>query len=253
MSLKDMIKATQSDLPVTVAHEQWMTANRNPSFSPEALAFAADQLAGISGSQRRRKKMFRASGTHTCKRRQVLAFIGHPEIGEQLTSSQANIFATGNFTHLRWQMQGLTAGWLAQAEVPMDRPDLNAGGTADGLLAAGGGWECKSINDRGFTRVSNYGPLADHGEQTDNYMFLGDLERYSIIYENKNNGEWREFVRYRDEKKMREVVERFEELNQFVLDKKLPVVLPDCKVGEGAKFRQCPFRDTCPKLKGWPQ
>lgn len=253
MSLKSVIKAVQNDLPVTVVQERWLTANRNPSYSPEALAFAADQLAGITGSQRLRKRMFRASGTHTCKRRQVLKYIGHPEIGEQLTSSQANTFATGNFYHLKWQMQGLTAGWLAKAEVPMDKAELNAGGTADGLLVGGEGWECKSINDRGYTRVTNYGPLEDHGEQMDNYMFLGNLERYSIIYENKNNGEWREFVRNRDEKNMRLVVERFEELNQFVVDKKLPVIIPDCKKEEGAKFRQCPFKDTCLKLKEWPQ
>jgi len=252
MSLKDLVKAHALDLPVTPVHEKWMTENPNPIYSPEAIAFAVDQLSGVSGSNRRRKRMFRASGTHTCKRRQVLAFIGHPGVPEQITSKLGNIFATGNFTHLKWQMQGLTAGWLAAAEVPMDLPEINAGGTADGVLTEGGGFECKSINDRGYSRVTSYGPLEDHEEQTDNYMFLGGLERYSIVYENKNDGEWREFVRYREDKNMLKVAERFDELNEFVEHKRLPIVLDDCKVGEGAKFRQCPFRDTCPKMKRWP-
>ena len=252
MSLKLMIKAVQQDLPVTVIHEKWMVENPEPEWSDRALDFAANQLAGVTGSRRRRKVMFRASGASTCARQQVLKYIGHPGIKEQFSSAQVNIFTTGNFFHLKWQMQGLTAGWLAEAEVPVERADLNAGGTADGVLAAGGGWECKSINDRGFARVMNYGPLLEHLDQMDNYMLLGDWERYSIVYENKNDGEWREFVHHRDEKRMKDVVERFEQLNLFVEDKKLPVILPDCKKGEGTKFRQCPFKDTCLKLKGWP-
>lgn len=253
MSLRLMIKAVQNDLPVTVAHEKWMTENPNPVWSEKALEFANAQLRGQTGGQRTgRKRVFRASGAHTCKRRQVFDFIGHTRAEEQITSRLGNIFATGNFTHLKWQMQGLTAGWLAEAEVPVEKPELNAGGTADGLLTAGGGWECKSINDRGFSRVMTYGPLEEHEEQTDNYMLLGDLERYSIVYENKNDGEWREFVRYRDEKRMADAQERFEELNEFVERKKLPKILPDCQKGEGTKFRQCPFKDTCLKVKGWP-
>jgi hypothetical protein len=252
VSLKDLVKAVHLDLPVTPVHEKWMTENPNPKYSWEALAFAARQLEGTSGSNRLRKRMFRASGTHTCKRRQVLAYIGHPGETEQITSQLGNILATGNFTHIKWQMQGLTAGWLDEAEVPMDKPEINAGGTADGVLTEGGGFECKSINDRGYGRVTSYGPLEDHEEQTDNYMFLGDLERYSIVYENKNNGEWREFVRYRDPKNMKAVSERFDELNTFVADEKLPVILPDCKKGEGVKFRQCPFKGSCLKLKTFP-
>lgn len=253
MSLKSQIKAVNSGLPITVMHEKWVSENPEPVYSVQARAFATGQLAGITGSQRRRKRMFRASSTHTCKRRQVLAFIGHPARKEEITSTLGNIFATGNFMHLKWQMTGLTAGWLAEAEVPMDRDDLNAGGTADGVLYTGGGFEYKTINDRGYTWVMTSGIKEDHQEQVDNYMFLGDLDHYSIVYENKNNGEWREFRRERDEANMKRVVRRFEELNEFVSDRKLPPVLDDCRAETGVKFRQCPFRDTCLKLKMFPR
>ena len=252
MSLKGMIKAVKGDLPITVIHETWLTANPDPVYSPRALDFAARQLAGKSGSQRLRKRMFRASSASTCTRRQVLAFISLP-MKREITSTLGNIFATGNFLHLKWQMQGLTAGWLAAAEVPMDVDELNAGGTADGKLHTGGGFEFKSINDRGYGGVMTYGPKEDHLEQTDNYMFLGDLDHYSIVYENKNNGEWREFLHRRDERRMLAVAERFDRLNQHVADKRLPVILPDCKREDGAQFRQCPFRDSCLKIKMWPR
>jgi hypothetical protein len=253
MSLKDQIKAVQTDMPITVLHEQWMTSGRAREYSQKALDFAGEQLAGTKGSQRLRKRMFRASGLHTCKRKQVLTYIGHPKQPEERTSSQQAIFITGDFLHLKWQMIGLSAGWLKEAEVPMDVPELNAGGTADGITHTGGGFEFKSINDRGFGKVMTYGPLLEHQSQTDNYLFLGDLDHYSIVYENKNNGEWREFVRYREEKNMLRVAEEFEILNDFVEAKKLPMILSDCKAGEGTQFKQCPFKDTCLKMKGWPQ
>jgi len=253
VSLRSQIKAVQSGLPITVMHEKWVAENPDPVYSPEAQAFAAGQLAGITGSMRRRKRMFRASAAGTCKRRQVLAYIGHPQRKEEITSTLGNIFATGNFLHLKWQMQGLTAGWLIEAEVPMDKPEINAGGTADGKLVTKGGFEFKSINDRGFTYVMTYGPKLDHQDQTDNYMYLGDMDHYSIVYENKNNGEWREFRREREEANMRRVAERFDELNTFVSDRRLPKVLDDCQAETGVQFRQCPFRDTCLKMKMFPR
>jgi hypothetical protein len=247
-----MVTAVKGDLPITVMHEKWLTENPDPVYSDRALEFAAMQLSGKSGSQRLRKRMFRASSANTCPRRQVLTYISIP-VRREITSTLGNIFATGNFLHLKWQMQGLTAGWLADAEVPFDVDELHAGGTADGVLYTGGGFEFKSINDRGYGNVMTYGPKEDHLEQTDNYMFLGGLDHYSIVYENKNNGEWREFLHRRDDARMLAVAERFDRLNQHVEDKKLPVVLEDCKHEEGQKFRQCPFRDSCLKIKMWPK
>jgi hypothetical protein len=252
MSLKSMVKAVKGDLPITVMHEQWLTENPDPVYSQKALDFAALQLAGKSGSQRLRKRMFRASSTNMCTRRQILTFISQP-VKREITSTLGNIFATGNFLHLKWQMQGLTAGWLKAAEVPFDVDELRAGGTADGVLHTGGGFEFKSINDRGYGNVMTYGPKEEHEEQADNYMFLGGLDHYSIVYENKNNGEWREFLHKRDDARMLRVAERFDMLNLYLEEKRLPVILPDCKREDGAQFRNCPFRDSCLKIKMWPK
>ena len=227
MSLKSQIQAVQKGLPITVMHEEWMVANHEPHYSPAARAFAAQQLAGKSGSQRLRKKMFRASNAGTCQRKQILAVLGIPR-NERIDSRLSGVFATGNFIHLKWQMQGLTAGWLTQAEVPVDRDDLNAGGTMDGVLHTDGGFELKSINTRGFGSVNTYGPKDMHLEQTDHYMYLGDLDHFSIVYENKDTQDWREFVHRRDDKRMKAVEESLQTLNNYLADQRLPKVLPDC-------------------------
>lgn len=251
MSLKESIKAVQNDLPITMRHEIWLTENANPKYSDEAIAFAEDQLRGITGSNRLRKKMFRASAAHDCSRKQVFKFIGMPT-KEEIESKLSGIFQTGNFMHLKWQMSGMTEGWLVRAEVPVDRPEFNAGGTMDGVMYTGGGFEYKTINDRGFGRVTTFGPMEGHLAQVDNYMFLGELDHFSIVYENKNTAEWREFKVERDEKRMTETKENFERLNEFVEAKALPMILPVCKSKEGPIYRQCPFREICLTTRGWP-
>jgi hypothetical protein len=232
-------------------HETWLTQNSNPKWSKEALDFAAGQLEGSTGSQRLRRKMFRASAAHDCSRKQIFNILG-TERKEEIESKLAGIFQTGNFLHLKWQMCGLTEGWLVKAEVPVDRPELNAGGTMDGVLYTGGGFEFKTINDRGWNRVNSFGPLDSHIAQVHNYMYLGDIDHFSIVYENKNTGEWREFLVPADEKKIKEAKEGFEILNDFLSTETLPPVLPDCKAQEGSTYRNCPYRDICLKVKGWP-
>lgn len=251
MGLKDTIKAVKQDLPITMRHETWVTENPDPVYSQKALDFAAKQLAGKSGSQRLRKRMFRASSAGTCHRKQVFGYLGMPG-RKEVDSKLANIFSTGNMMHLKWQLAGLSEGWLTDAEVPVDRDDLRAGGTMDGVTYTGGGFEFKSINSRGYNGVHLYGPKDLHLYQTDHYMYLGDLESFSIIYENKDTGDWREFLHHRDEDRMERVAASLETLGAHVDNKKLPPVLAECKSGTGTTFRQCQFKDICLKTKGWP-
>ena len=251
MSLKDTIKAVQLDLPITVRHENWLTHNSNPQYSDEAINFAKDQLEGKTGSQRLRKKMFRASAAHDCKRKQLLNIAG-VEQKREIESRLSGIFQTGNFLHLKWQMSGLTEGWLVKAEVPVDRDELNAGGTMDGVLYTGGGFEFKSINDRGWGRVTSFGPLDAHIAQVHNYMYLGDVDHFSVVYENKNTGEWREFKVQRNESLIDAARDGFDDLNNMLDEQILPNALADCKDRQGSTYRNCPFRDVCLSIKRWP-
>lgn len=245
MSLKEAIKAVQQNLPITMRHERWLRENHNPVYSQEALDFAATVLEGSSGSKRIRKRMFRASSAGMCERQQLFRISG-TESREDISSDLSNIFLTGNFLHLKWQMAGLTEGWLVKAEVPVDREDLNAGGTMDGVLYTGGGFEFKSIYSRGFGTVMLYGPKTEHILQVHHYMYMGGFESFSVVYENKDTGEWREFRVNRDEAIIEQSKLALERLNSLLADKILPPMLDDCVEKTGTRYRNCAFRDICP-------
>jgi hypothetical protein len=246
VSLKGIIQAHQRELPVTMRMETWMTNNPNPKYSAKALEFAALQLDGVTGSSRLRKKMFRASAAGTCQRKQIFSILEMPK-NEQIDSKLANIFATGNMLHLKWQLAGLTEGWLERAEVPVDRDDMNAGGTMDGILHTGGGFEFKTINSRGYSGVTMYGPKEMHLFQVHHYMLMGDLDHFSIVYENKDNGEWKEFYVERDSILIDDAKEHLERLNKYLEDEELPPPLDECVLKTGSNYRFCAFKDICLK------
>lgn len=248
-NLKNLLRA--ADLPITVRHERWLAQDEKP-FSKEALDFSRLALAKEAGGGRRRKAMFRASGSGSCKRRQMFSVLSQPRRYE-LEPRLANIFLTGDFTHLKWQMAGLTVGWLKQAEVAVDRPEMNFGGTLDGILDDDSGFECKSINTRGFSMVTKYGVTETHRRQVHSYMKLTGIDSFSVVYEDKNTQEWREYRVQRDPQLAGEVERELEDLNEFLARKTLPGVLLSCQAQEGSEYRNCPFRDTCLKQKEWPE
>jgi len=252
-NLKNMIRAVQQDLPITMRMEKWLVENPNPTFSTSAVQHVNDFLSKKVGGNRARQSFFRPSGAGKCHRMRVLARIGTEAVPQRWTSSQANILSTGNMMHLKWQLAGLTEGWLTQAEVPLTREELDLQGTADGTIFDGSLFEYKTINDNGYKYVTSQGPRKDHQQQVASYRLLNpDFHAASIVYENKNNGEWREFrVQFTDEL-MQEVTEELAFLRESVRVKVLPDVKPLCQLREGTEYQQCPFRDSCLSIKGWP-
>lgn len=250
-NLKKMLQG--SELPITMRMERWLTTNSNATYSAKALKFAQLALSNQVGGSRARRNPLRSSSTGQCRRRQVLRAAGHPEDTE-ISSRVANIFHTGNMLHLKWQMAGLTEGWLAEAEVPKDRDDLLFGGTLDGILWQGSGLEFKSINNRGYTMVqSARAPREDHIRQVHGYFVLDEkIKNFSVVYENKDNGEWREYVVERDEDLIDEILIELKELKAYLEDKILPPIKPKCLEREGMEYRSCPFKDSCLTMKRWP-
>lgn len=258
-TLKDLVRAVQTDLPITVRMEAWMLANSDPVYSEAAIQFSDDFLRKrVGGNRNNRKPHFRASGMGKCARARVLARIGTPGISEQYSSTQANTFATGNFMHRKWQMAGLTEGWLVKAEVPLENDEEDLGGTADGYIYDGSLFEFKTANDRsyGFV-VHRKEPLDEHQLQVAGYKLLDPtLTKASIVYENKNTGEWREYrVDFTDEL-MTKVKDELHGLRDAIATQTLPKPLLACTVREGMTYRRCPFREICLAMydadQNWP-
>lgn len=242
MKLKEMIRG--AELPITMRHERWLETNSNPVYSDKAMRFASNVLSHDVGGSRKRTSLFRSSAAGSCARRQLYTANKVPGISE-ISSDLANIFATGNFLHLKWQMAGLTEGWLAVAEYAVESKEYSFGGTLDGILYDGSLFEFKSINSRGFASVNQYGPKDDHILQAHGYMWLANLPAVSFVYENKDNGEWREFRMERDELIVDAVVGMVDDMERHHKEQTYPEPLSKCVDREGMNYRQCPFRDIC--------
>lgn len=250
MKLSEIIRAVQSDLPITMKHEQWLTKNSNPVYSKDALEFAREALAGTF--QNRKRMRFRASSVGMCQRKRTFAALGMQE-PQTIDSKLANIFHTGNFLHLKWQMAGITAGWLRAAEVALDKPEINFGGTLDGVLEDGSGFEFKTINSRGHTFTWK-DPKPIHVRQVHSYMYLNpEIDKFSIVYENKDTAEWRELRVNKDPEIIKNIDREIMHLNQAWEEQKLPPVLDQCAQRTGTEYRNCPFRDVCLTIKKWPK
>ena len=247
-SLAQMLK--KSELPITMRMERFLSSG-DPVYSPDALEFALDVFSGVVGGNRKgRAKLFRASGAGRCLRERMFARMGVPE--ERGVNSQLqNIFTNGNFAHLRWQMAGITEGWLAQAEVPADDEALGIGSTLDGILWDESILEFKSINTRGFTMIHDYGANYKHKMQL-HYMFkTTGRAAGSIVYEDKNSQDWREERVVLDPEIMNDVNTELNALLGGWESQSLPPMKPKCKTEEGAEYRNCPFRKVCPILTTW--
>lgn len=254
MSLSKLIKATKAALPVTQVHEQYLARSSNVRVSEQVAQFVVSEL---TSPQRERRWTFSASARGTCQRQQVLKRLGYPG-KEGFTTDQSAIFHHGTWVHLKWQAMGLDAGWLKEVEVPCRIDEYNVTGTIDGLLdpsCTGGvdmGWELKSINSRGFRIVNESGPLLKHLLQVHCYMLATGIKAWSIVYEEKDSQQWKEFVVPEDPDLREQVILELKAVNAAYEMQKLPPMKSRCEEEEGVEFRSCPFRKTCPHMKEWP-
>lgn len=250
-SLADLVRASQANLPITIQHESWLI--NGAKITPEAADFTARALKGeVGGARVRGVSLFRASGAGQCKRKRTFSRLQMSR-DETLDGRTSAIFLAGNFIHLKWQTAGLSAGWLAEAEVAADRVDLEYGGTLDGVLADGTGLEVKSINTRGFAVVMDQrSPMKSHLLQVHTYMALTGIDTFSVVYEDKNNQDWKEFRVVKDSMLEEQVGKEMDEMREIWATKSLPPVLPDCQRKTGFEYQGCPYRKDCLKIQEWP-
>jgi len=237
-------------LVITPRHEKWLETNSNPVYSQEALAFGMKALAD-QARPRDRRGTISASSLGSCHRRQQFTFIGLPELPP--STKLAGIFQNGTFMHIRWQMAGLTEGWLKKAEVPVGENEYQLSGTQDGIAHDDTVVELKSTNSNGFRNVMSFGPLESHPFQVGTYVLTTGAEKGTILYENKDTQDFKEFVLTREELPIAEIKAITQMVWDYIHNQKLFDVLPDCEMKEGYKYNGCPFRKQCLKIKSWKQ
>ena len=249
MKFSETIKLTAPELIVSKRHDDWVVKNdAHPVYSRDAMEFAYAQLARVD---RVRKGTVSASALGECAREQQFTFLGMPKLPPD--AKNAAKMQNGAFMHLRWQMEGLTAGWLTLAEVAVVGNPYRLSGTLDGVLYEGSVLELKSINMNGFSRVQTFGPLIPHLFQMATYMLCTEREKGVFIYECKDNQEYTEIIVRPDDLPMQEAADKAEALWASLEGHSLYEPLSDCMDRKGWKYNSCPFRDRCLDVHTWEQ
>lgn len=242
------MKSSGPKLLVTPLHEDWLKTNADLHYSGAALEFAAQEL-GATGRDRRGG--FSASALGSCARSQQFTFLGMPT--NSLRPRQHQVAHNGNFVHLRWQMAGITAGWLARPEVPMPENEWGLSGTLDGVLQGGEGLEIKSANERAYSSALSFGVKDEHMFQVHSYMLGMLIDVFSVIYENKNTQDWVEYVVERDEGWIKKVKDACDQRWEGVAKRELEPRLDKCEYREGWQYDWCKYRDVCMATRSWPR
>lgn len=246
MRFGELLKRESKELIVTPRHEKWLAQNSNATYSDRALAFAQREF---TKEQRDRSGGFSSSSMGKCIRRQQFVFLGLPQLPPDTRTAQ--IFHNGTFMHLRWQMAGLTEGWLSEAEVPLGDNTLNMSGTMDGVLYESSVLELKSCNDRTFSQVLTFGAVKEHITQMAVYCEATERDHGVFIYENKNTQEYTE-VLYEHTPEMSELVmSRAGMVWDLTYGKQLAEPLEKCIDRDGWVYKSCPFRDRCLGIHTW--
>lgn len=214
--------------------------------SPEAEGVHLARL--LARPERDRTRNWSASGANTCLRQRQFTFLGMPKA--TLEEKSLNIFANGDYVHLRHQVFGLVAGHISQAEVPVRLDEYNLQGTMDGVLSNGLGLELKSINTYGFSDVSTWGPKKDHIMQVQSYMLASGIDAFHMVYEDKNTNLCREFLVEADPFMQDAVRRDLDVLNKSLQTQQLEPMLDECKQLKG-KYAWCPYASICEGAT-WP-
>ena len=250
--------------PVTLAHRRWMSSD-NEELSAKARRF----LAQAHRNEFRGPRIGRISVSSIgyCPRRQTFQTLGAPESPPPNAKSHV-IMRMGTWGHLRWQAEGLTAGWLKQAEVwvtstfrgkprvfvdgdPRMALDLPIAGRMDGILniTPAHGFELKTTNYRTFDNIRTRGAIPRwHVLQANAYMALARLAKMSLVYETRDWGDYHEVVIEPDVAALNEIRSTVTSIREHVWKGTLPPVLDDCSWQQGPVYAQCPYRHVCLKV-----
>lgn len=236
-------------LEISARHDRWMRKNSNPHYTEAALDFGREQLAA-QARPRDRRGTISSSSLGSCWRRQQFTFMGVKE--EPPQPKLAGIFQNGTFMHIRWQMAGMTEGWLVAPEVPVPTNAFRLSGTMDGITDKDSVVEFKSCNSNKFRQVLAFGPLPGHEVQLATYLLTSGREKGVFIYEDKDTQDYTEIVKTADELPLDEVAAGANMLWERIDNRVLVEPLEECLAKSG-KYNTCPFKKVCLPTMTWEE
>ena len=249
-NLKAMLRDATAGTKLIVVgpHTEWMERPEEEQvYSDEALAFVMASLRRTFKHERAGR--FSPSALGKCPRRVVFGFAGAPQLPTDIDNQEQADH--GSWAHLKWQAEGLTMGYMTDAEVWVHDPEMLFGGSMDATLHEGSFFELKTVIWNKFNRivmVANW-PDYEHLLQTAGYMLLTDKDMASLVYEDRGSGQFHEFRIPRTNRLEREVLRLLRSYLSYAENDELPPMLPDCEIRIGNVYKRCPYRDLCPMAK----
>lgn len=170
------------------------------------------------------------------------------------TAQRMSVLLNGQFVHLRLQMAGISAGYIAEAEANIPENKWGIKGTMDGIHIDGSVIEYKSQNSFGFSRImKDNKPKEEHRFQVGAYLLTTGREKAYIVYENKDNQEIREFTVRMTEDLALEVESRIKKLSMLSNMKELIEPLDSCMEKKGWEYNYCGYKNECLKIIDWKE
>lgn len=245
-SLKGLFESAQrgEQLYVTKYHAEWLELPPDEQvYTPEAAEHARAVLMGEK--KHPRPGRFSPSSLGMCRRRLMFGFEGAPQVGENLDS--LDLMNVGTFDHLKWQVEGISYGYMKEGEVWVHDPDLRLGGSMDGLLADDSGFELKTARSTLYNKyvVNEKAPKHEHTLQFGAYAMIHGLTWGSIVYEHRDSGQFHEFRIDMTGPLEKAVLNEVKVLNSRLEEGKLPPILDDCEMRLGYTYNSCPYRKEC--------
>lgn len=233
-------------LIITPRFEPWLLQNPELVVDPEIARWVAGELMKEG---RDRSGSWSASGMTRCPRERTFQHLGVPQ-ARKADSTKLMVFHDGHMRHFKWQALLMQAGIIDRVEVPFHIEELNTRCTVDamGINDQWGrfGVEFKGANSYSFKKVIEEGPKEEHIWQIHAYMLASELDIWSLIYEDKNSNEWKEFTIRRDEEIIEGVISELSTLDQALKDEVLAEPLQEC-IDKKGKYSRCDFAYMCLK------
>lgn len=209
---------------------------------------AVNRIAAIIRADNKRGRddgegRFRSSNIGYCERKQLLSYLGEEQ---NLTDTRA--MDNGTWAHYRWQLAGLSEGFLSAAEKKVRKRigGIVYGGSVDGVMADGSLFEFKGVKDYAFDSRCKE-PGWEHIQQMTIYMGLLGMDRGHLVYEsmmNQNRTEW--LIPYSQDV-FDMIVERTQRIrSDWVFGGVRPPMHPLCTDNHWMR-KGCSFRHSCLK------
>ena len=236
------------ELVVTPAHTLWQEhTGGEEQYTERAIEFAADVWRGTFKHERSGR--LSPSGMGGCERALQFGYQGAPR--NPVKVDDLDLMAIGTKMHLMWQMEGLSAGYLTDAEVWVTDGDL-LGGSMDGILYDDSIFELKTMRSQVYAKwvAKEKTVKFDHLLQTEAYFRCSGRNRASLLYQDRDSGqthEWRLKSDPRIEDALDEILQR---AYGFIEVDALPTIYADCQSQTGFVFKQCSYSEHCLAVHG---